>query len=229
MDRMRAVFDADWFAARPPAADADATPVFVVGMPRSGTTLVEQCLAAHPAAHGAGELSAVLRLASEAATRVTDKLPGNYLHLGFIATILPGATIVHCRRDPLDNAVSLYFTDFMVGHEYSNDLRAIGRQIRGMRALMAHWEAVLGERLLTLDYEALVADPEPLTRALVAHVGLEWDDACLRPHEVARTVRTASAWQVRQPVYRRSAGRAQRYERFLGPLREALGELAPGG
>ena len=288
MDRMRAVFDADWFAAQPPAADADATPVFVVGMPRSGTTLVEQCLAAHPAVHGAGELSAVLRLSAEAAARagavadplrtgvpsvnavtrpgaagaypecvralgaadvaalgrryldhlrtlapeaarVTDKLPGNYLHLGFIATILPGAKIVHCRRDPLDNAISLYFTDFMVGHEYSNDLRAIGRQIRGMRALMAHWEAVLGDRLLTLDYEAVVADPETRTRAMVAHVGLEWDDACLRPHEVARTVRTASAWQVRQPVYLRSAGRAQRYERFLGPLREALGELAPGG
>ena len=288
MDRMRAVFDADWLAARPSAVEADPTPVFVVGMPRSGTTLVEQCLAAHPAVHGAGELSAILRLASEAAARagarpdplhtgvmsvksasradaeanypecvralpteqlaalgkrylahlrtlapeaarVTDKLPGNYLHLGFIATILPGARIVHCRRDPLDNGVSLYFTDFMVGHEYSNDLYAIGRQIRGMRSLMAHWSSVLGDRLMTLDYEALVADPEPLTRAMVAHVDLEWDDACLRPHEVARTVRTASAWQVRQPVYRRSAGRAQRYEPYLGPLREALGDSAPSG
>ena len=287
MDRMRAVFDADWFAARPPAPDADATPVFVVGMPRSGTTLIEQCLAAHPAVHGAGELNAVLRLSAEAAragavvdplrtgvpsvhavtrpgaagayplcvralgaadfaalgrryldhlrtlapraARVTDKLPGNYLHLGFIATILPGAKIVHCRRDPLDNAISLYFTDFMVGHEYSNDLRTIGRQIRGMRALMAHWETVLGDRLLTLDYEAVVADPEPLVRRMVAHVGLEWDDACLSPHEVAGTVRTASAWQVRQPVYRRSAGRARAYERFLGPVREGLGETAPGG
>ena len=283
MDRMRAVFDADWFTARPAADGADPTPVFVIGMPRSGTSLVEQCLAAHPAVHGAGELAAILRLATEAAVsagaeadslrtgvvsmkaasrpgaqasypecvhaltaariatfgdryldhlrtlapeaaRVTDKLPGNYLHLGFIATILPGAKIIHCRRDPLDNGISLYFTDFMVGHEYSNDLHAIGRQIRGMRALMAHWEAVLDGRLLVLDYEALVADPESLTRAMVSHVGLEWDDACLRPHEVARTVRTASAWQVRQPVYRRSAGRAQGYKRFLGPLREALGE-----
>ena len=288
MDRMRAVFDAAWFAARPSAADADPTPVFVVGMPRSGTSLVEQCLAAHPAVHGAGELSAIHRLTTEAAAgagaeadplrtgvasmkaairsgagasypecvrtldgariavlgerylghlrtlapgaaRVTDKLPGNYLHLGFIATILPAARIIHCRRDPLDNAVSLYFTDFMVGHEYSNDLHSIGRQIRGMRALMEHWEAVLGTRLLSLDYEALVADPEPLTRAMIAHVGLEWDDACLRPHEVVRTVRTASAWQVRQPVYRRSAGRARRYERFLGPLREGLlGEALQG-
>ena len=287
MDRMRAVFDADWLAARPPAPDADPTPVFIVGMPRSGTSLVEQCLAAHPAVYGAGELSAILRLAMEAASRagavvdplrtgvmsmkaagrpgaeasypecvralpaaqvaalgkryldhlrtlapgasrVTDKLPGNYLHLGFIATILPGATIVHCRRDPLDNAISLYFTDFMGGHEYSNDLYAIGRQIRGMRALMAHWNTVLGERLLTVDYEALVADPEPSTRRMVAHAGLEWNDACLRPHEVARTVRTASAWQVRQPVYRRSAGRARVYESFLGALREGLGEAAPG-
>ena len=285
MARLAAVFDADWFEERP--ARADPTPVFIVGMPRSGTSLVEQCLAAHPAVHGAGELSAVLRLTTEAtaraglqsdplrtdvasmngaaragvnasypecvraldeaqiaalgawyldhvralgpgAARVTDKLPGNYLHLGFIATILPGAKIVHCRRDPLDNAISLYFTDFLVGHEYSNDLHAIGRLIRGMRVLMAHWEAVLDERILTLDYEALVADPERHTRAMVAHVGLPWDDACLRPHEVTRTVRTASTWQVRQPVYRRSAGRAQAYERFLDPLRKGLGESVPG-
>ena len=287
MDRMRTVFDTGWFATRPPDAGADPTPVFIVGMPRSGTSLVEQCLAAHPAVHGAGELSAILRLTTEAAARagaevdplrtgvvsmkaamrpesaesypecvraldgaqiaalgeryldhlstlapgaarVTDKLPGNYLHLGFIATILPGATIIHCRRDPFDNAISIYFTDFMIGHEYSNDLHAIGRQIRGMRALMAHWKAVLGNRLLAVDYEALVADPEPHVRAMVAHVGLEWDEACLRPHEVKRAVRTASTWQVRQPVYRSSAGRARRYERFLGPLREGLGESPSG-
>ena len=288
MDRMHAAFDAEWFASRPPAFEPDPTPVFVVGMPRSGTTLVEQCLAAHPAVHGAGELGAIIRLTAEAAAqsgarvdplgtgvvsaknatgsgagssypecvltlgsarlaalgkryvahlrshsreaaRVTDKLPGNYLHLGFIATILPGATIIHCRRDPLDNAVSLYFTDFMVGHDYSNDLRSIGRVICGMRALMAHWDAVLGDRILTVDYEALVAQPEPLTRAMVAHAGLAWDDACLRPHEVARPVQTASVWQVRQPVYRHSAGRARHYSRFLAPLREALGETDAAG
>ena len=80
-----------------------------------------------------------LRSHSAEAARITDKLPGNYLHLGFIGTILPGTKIIHCRRDPLDTAISIYFTDFMVGHEYSNDLRAIGREIRGMRALMTHW------------------------------------------------------------------------------------------
>ena len=116
----------------------------------------------------------------------------------------------------------------MVGHEYSNDLRAIGRQIRGMRALMAHWEEVLGKRILTVDYEALVADPEPVTRAMVAHVDLAWDDACLRHHKVPRAVHTASAWQVRQPVYKRSAGRARHYDRFLDPLRETLGDVTPG-
>ena len=286
MDRMRTVFDAGWFQALSAPASPDPTPVFIVGMPRSGTTLVEQLLAAHPEVHGAGELSGILRLAGEAAShagvevdpmrtgvvsmnaalrpgtgaaypecvrtlgteriaafgerylahlrvhsseaaRISDKLPGNYLHLGFIATILPGAKIIHCRRDPLDTAISVYFTDFMVEHEYSNDLRAIGRLIRAMRALMAHWEAVIGERILTVDYEALVADPEPVVRAMVAHVDLEWDDACLRHHKVARAVHTASVWQVRQPVYRRSAGRARHYDRFLGPLREALADAVP--
>ena len=285
MDRMRDVFNSGWFAARPATTNPDRTPVFIVGMPRSGTTLVEQILAAHPEVHGAGELSGILRLASEAAAhagtevdplrtgvmsmddasradtddaypecvrvlgaeriaalgeqylehirthssgaaRITDKLPGNYLHLGFIATILPGARLIHCRRNPLDNAVSVYFTDFMVGQEYSNDLRAIGLQIRGMRSLMTHWQAVLGERLMTVDYEALVADPEPVARAMVAHVGLTWNDACLRHHEVARAVHTASTWQVRQPIYKRSAGRARHYDRFLGPLRDVLGDVA---
>ena len=263
MDQVRSFFDADWFAGRTAESEADPTPVFIVGMPRSGTTLIEQFLAAHPAVHGAGELAQIGRMVAEIASRavatdpypgcmrslnaeairalgrryvahlrthspdaarVTDKLPGNYLHLGFIATVLPGATIIHCRRDPVDTAISLYFNDFESGHDYSNDLRAIGRQIRGMRALMTHWDAVLGERMLTVDYEALVADPEPLARSIVRHIDLPWDDACLRPHEVARPVHTASTWQVRQPVYRRSAGRAHRYERFLGPLREALEE-----
>ena len=267
MEQVRAFFDADWFAAHAHATDIDPSPVFIVGMPRSGTSLVEQFLAAHPEVHGAGELSEIGRMVAEIASRtaatdpypgclrsldsaaiealgrrylahlrthspgastITDKLPGNYLHLGFIATILPGAKIVHCRRDPLDTAVSLYFNDFESGHDYSNDLRAIGRQIRGMRALMTHWETVLGRRILTVDYEALVADPESLARSLVRHVGLAWDDACLRPHEVARPVHTASAWQVRQPVYRRSAGRAHRYARFLDPLRKALGESPSG-
>lgn len=269
MDQVRVFFDADWFAGRTagPSADPVPAPVFIVGMPRSGTSLVEQILAAHPDMHGAGELSEIgrmvadiasratasdpypdcmrsldtdavralgrryvahLRTHSPDAARVTDKLPGNYLHLGFIATILPAARIIHCRRDPLDTAISLYFNDFESGHDYSNDLGAIGRLIRGMRALMTHWEAILGERMLAVDYETLVADPEPEARRMVRHIGLQWDDACLRPHEVARPVHTASAWQVRQPVYRRSAGRAHRYERHLGPLREALGE-APSG
>ena len=267
MDQVRTFFDADWFAGRAVEPEVDSTPVFIVGMPRSGTSLVEQFLAAHPAVHGAGELSEIGHMVADIASRavatdpypgcmrsldaeavralgrrfvtrlcthspkaarITDKLPGNYLHLGFIATIVPGARIIHCRRDPLDTAISLYFNDFESGHDYSNDLRAIGRQIRGMRALMTHWEAVLGERMLTVDYETLVADPESLARRMVRHVDLEWDDACLRPHEVARPVHTASTWQVRQPVYRRSAGRAHRYERFLGPLREALGEPPPG-
>ena len=269
MDQVRTFYDSDWFAERAAASEVDPTPVFIVGMPRSGTSLVEQFLAAHPAVHGAGELSEIGHMVAKIAsarhclgplsrlhaTRWTLK-PSSALGRRYVAHLrtlfararpaLPtssrGTTctsassrpfslarrIVHCRRDPLDTAISLYFNDFMFGHDYSNDLHAIGRQIRGMRALMAHWEAVLGDRILTVDYEALVADPEPLARRIVRHVDLAWDDACLHPHEVERPVRTASMWQVRQPVYRRSAGRARRYERFLGPLREALGESPAG-
>ncbi|WP_197019178.1 tetratricopeptide repeat-containing sulfotransferase family protein [Thioalkalivibrio sp. HK1] len=241
----------------------DPIPVFIVGMPRSGTSLVEQLLCAHPEVYGAGELREIdqlawgdsaaqgegglgyperfadidpekcltmgrgyldfLRTRSSDAQRITDKLPGNYLHLGLIAAILPKARIIYCRRHPEDIAISVYFTDFWVGHEYSYDLAAIGHHIKGMYSLMDHWQAMIGERILSVDYEDLVQDPEPSVRAMLDHIDLPWDDACLRPHEVKRSVRTASVWQVRQPIYGHSSGRARHYHRFLGSMREALG------
>ena len=266
MERIRAVFSADWLHPRRNIGDPDPTPVFIVGMPRSGTTLVENMLAAHPAVYAAGELSYIPRLAAEtaisadiekrypetmrhinavaaadsgahylaqlrrhcgSATHITDKLPGNYLHLGFIATILSRAKVIHCRRDFLDTAISIYFTDFTSGHRYSHDLQAIGDQIRGMRTLMAHWEELLADRILTVDYETLVTEPSGLAHAMIAHIGLEWDPACLRPHAVTRTVNTASQWQIRQPIYRSAIGRARHYERHLGPVRQALGLSSP--
>jgi len=236
-----------------------------VGMPRSGTSLVEQILASHPQVHGAGErrdLGAVIadrdaRLgrafpgwvaglepadAGEIgraycaalidpaieARRITDKLPGNFAHCGLIAAALPRARIVHVRRDPVDTCLSCFSYRFAGRQAFSYDLGELGRYYRAYDALMAHWREVLSPaRFLELDYEQLVASPREQIERLLAHCGLEWDDACLAFHENARAVRTASAGQVRQPLYSSAVGRWRRFEDELQPLLAALGPLAP--
>ncbi len=263
VERIVATFTADFFAERGGWGSDDPRPIFVVGMPRSGTSLVEQVLASHPAMYGGGEREDLYRLAVVAsertgagypesvaalgrdavrdlarrhlaaldalapgARRVTDKMPANFLRLAMIALLFPGARVVHCRRDPGDTALSCFFQDF--SHlRFSFDLAWIGAYMRGYRRLMAHWAEVLPIPLMTVDYEALVADPERWSRALIDFAGLPWDDACLRPHETERAVRTASVWQVRQPVYGSSVGRWKRYEAQMAPFFAALGE-APG-
>lgn len=238
-----------------PGAHPSELPLFVVGLPRSGTTLVESILAAHPAVAARGERlelerevralarqrdperSAELPLAERRAAaerylaalaippearRATDKLPGNYVHLGWIALLFAQARIVHCRRDPLDTALSLY-TQLFEGDSlaFCYDLGHIARVTRAYQGLMAHWRAVLPLPLHELDYEDLVRDVEPASRALVASAGLEWDERCLARSSKG-AVLTASAWRVRAPIDTRSIGRWRHYERELAPLRAAL-------
>jgi hypothetical protein len=241
-------------------------PVFVVGMLRTGTTLVEQILASHPAVHGAGEVphlgamvnnmserlggsekypecikslsaAAVRVLAGEyeqaldqsirgrqtaEVLRVVDKMPSNYLNLGLIATLFPKARIIHCRRDPVDTCLSCYFQNFQEPIAYTLDLRHLGQYYREYERLMAHWRAVLPVGVFDLAYEELTADLEGVSRCLLDFCGLPWDDRCLRFNESRRIVRTSSALQVRQPVYRSSVGKWKRYEAQLGPLIAAL-------
>ncbi len=236
-------------------------PVFIVGMPRSGTTLVEQILSSHPAVFGAGELLRVgdiaqrlparlestaeypfcisdltqeaadaaareyldyLRgLAGSDAARVTDKLPGNFMHLGLIELLFPDARVIHCMRDPLDTCVSCYAQNFN-GHEYTHDLAHLGLFHREYRRMMAYWRSVLRLPMLDVQYEDLIGDIEAGGRRLIEFCGLPWDEQCLRFYENERTVMTASSDQVRQPIYRTSAERWRNYEKYLGPLREAL-------
>jgi len=260
--RLAAVFTRELVSRLEPLGDPSETPVFILGMPRSGTTLVEQILASHPEVHGAGELthfyeftqSLQQRLGTEAAypecvrrldasvvrwmastylervralapeaRRITDKLPVNFLHLGLIAVTFPRARIVHCVRDPMAVGFSLYRQNFQQ-IRYAYDLYEIGRFVRQYRWLMAHWHGIFPGRLFEVAYEETVADPERAARALVAHLGLDWDARCLRFQETPRFVTTASTWQVRAPVYTDSVAAWRRYERFLGPLKAGLGE-----
>jgi tetratricopeptide (TPR) repeat protein len=255
MASLAATFTREVIAEFADAGDPSETPVFVIGMPRSGTTLVEQILASHPDVHGAGELRHITALMDlraidredlaqrgrryrelavppeSAAARVVDKLPGNFLYAGFIHLILPRARIIHVRRDPLDTCVSCFVTLFDDGQAYSYDLTELGRFYRAYETLMAHWRAVLPERtMLEIDYEDIVANPERSARRLIDFCGLSWDERCLRPHETQRPIRTASKMQVRQPIHTGSVGRASLLLPYLEPLRDALaGVPAPGG
>lgn len=238
-------------------------PVFIVGMPRSGTTLTETIVGAHPQAHAAGELETAKRCEREMADlvfkdegpqknarhlswvgaevlaqryldaidrktknanaiRVTDKMPHNFQAVGLIALMFPKARIIHTRRNPFDTCLSIWQQNFNDAHTYSRNLTDLGHHYAHYLDLMEHWRDALPGRMLEIDYEDLVENQEQVTRRLIDFVGLPWDDACLRPHELQRTVLTASVWQVRQPVYKRSAGRWKNYEAHLAPLREAM-------
>jgi tetratricopeptide (TPR) repeat protein len=237
--------------------DPSAIPVFVLGMPRSGTTLIEQILAGHPDVHAAGELSLfedalalafpgtgeplsaqrlralgayyvkhVRKLAPEAG-RITDKMPANSRLAGLINLALPNARIVYAQRNPIDNCLSCFSLLFESGQDHTYDLAELGRYYRGHAALMEHWRSVLPPGvMLDVQYEDVVADLETAARRIVAHLGLPWDEKCLEFYRVKRPVQTASAAQVRKPIYHTSVGRWRPYGNLLRPLFEAL-EIQP--
>lgn len=238
-------------------------PVFVIGMPRSGTSLVEQIIASHPLAAGAGELRDMIRiqnglpaaigadrpfpecaakidreagrrladeylvrLVSEApdAARIVDKMPYNFRCLGLIALLFPKARIIHCTREPLDICFSIYRHRFSGFHTYAYSLDRLGHYYRLYERLMAHWTAVLPLPIQEVRYESLIADPEGQIKSLIGFLGLEWDSQCLDFHKTDRTIRTASAWQVRQPLYGSAVGRWRNYQAHLGPLIDSLAD-----
>lgn len=263
-ERIKAVFTPELVHRWQGAGDPDARPIFVVGMPRAGTTLIEQILAAHPAVAGRGELihfaQAVdglsrqlqrpgaypelvgeLHAAAFASIgrsyvdridpdippeqRVTDKLPSNFLFLGLIHLALPNARIVHVRRDPRDTCLSCFFQLFEGTSNRIYDLGELGRYYRAYDELMQHWRRVLPEgSFFEVQYEDVVAAPQRSVEALLSYCGLAWEPRVLAFHKRERAVRSASAAQVRQPLYGTSIGRWRAYQRHLGPLLEALGD-----
>jgi tetratricopeptide (TPR) repeat protein len=229
-----------------------ALPVLIVGMPRSGTTLVEQILASHPGIAAGGELNfwfhrlediregrapqlddtasaihdylALLRSHGPQALRVTDKMPYNFLFLGIVHKLFPKARIIHCRRHPVDTALSIYFSRFTGAHPFAFDRGDIAAYYRHYLRAMDYWRSTLPPgRFLEIDYEDIIRDQETASRRLIAFCGLPWDDACLDFHRTDRSIATLSAWQARQPIYKSSVARRRLYEPWLGALRD----LAP--
>jgi len=261
--RVREFYDSAFFAGRANAGFQDSAPIFVVGLPRSGSTLVEQILASHSSVEGTFELPNVLTIVREfdhrnpqrdaypenvrevprehlvllgrryidetAAIRTgrphfIDKMPNNFSHVGLIHTILPRAIVIDVRRHPMDSCFSTYKQYFAEGQSFSYDLTDLGRYYRCYLALMDHWDEVLPGKVLHVGYEELVREPETNIRRLLTHCGLDFQPACLSFHETKRPVRTASAEQVRQPMYATGIGYWRHFESQLEPLRAALGD-----
>jgi tetratricopeptide (TPR) repeat protein len=242
--------DRQWMGDVAGKTGASARPVFVVGMPRSGTSLAEQILASHPAVFGAGELPywsqaaakyesssidgatrdsligtfardylQLLKGLSPDAPRVVDKMPSNFLFLGLIHAALPGARIIHMRRNPIDTCLSIYFQNFDVAHSYANDLADLAHYYSEYLRLMQHWSATLPKDvMMEVPYEGLIADPEAWSRKMVEFIGLPWDDGCLDFRRTNRAVVTRSRWQVRQSISKSSVERWRNYQDFIGPL-----------
>ncbi len=261
--RIRAFFDEGFFAARRGGGDPSPAPIFIVGLPRSGSTLIEQILASHSQVEGTMELPNILNMVGQfddlsaardgypetvgrasvaqltalggryleetAALRsgrahFTDKLPNNFSHVGLIHALLPNATVIDARRHPMDACFSTFRQYFAEGQTFSYNLEDLGRYYRCYLALMDHWDAVLPGKVLHLQYEELVREPEVQIRRLLEHCRLPFDAACLRFHETQRPVRTASAEQVRQPLYTSGIAYWRHFESQLEPLRRALGD-----
>ncbi len=268
--RLSRVFTASLLAEKAGLGSDSNVPIFVVGFPRSGTTLTEQILASHLQVHGAGEHTFVGELASSMAAgigggihfpecvpglpgeefrslgdlyadrlrrisplapRIVDKLPGNFMFLGFIHLILPNARIIHVKRDPIDTCVSCFAQRFRYDNvSFTYDLGELGRYYRLYLDLMEQWRRVLPRgAMIEVGYEDMIENLEAEARRIVDFCGLPWDERCLSFHQAERTVRTASVTQVRQPIYRSSMQRWRRYEKHLAPLIAALGDAAPRG
>ncbi len=254
-------FSKERVATLPQSTCRSELPIFIVGMPRTGTSLVEQILASHPLVSAGGERGDIFTIIdslrpavsqnaryphslefvtqdalTEMATghleriaplsggsvRFTDKTPLHGMHLGFISQLLPASRIIICNRNALDTCLSIYFHRFNAFHDYAYRLDTLGTFYREYYALMQHWVRVLDLKILSVQYEDLVSDPEPNIRSIIDFCGLDWNESCLRFHENTRTVNTPSYDQVRRPMYTKSIDRWKHYSPFLESLRNAL-------
>ena len=251
--RAKTVFNKDLLARHLGDGSPSSAPIFVLGMPRSGTTLVEQILASHSQVDAGGELPVLQRLAHEVGylengaqlnsvalkelgerylseahsgkcSNFTDKMPNNYFRIGMIRLILPNAHIIHCRRDPVDTCLSCFRTLFRGNSQgFSYNLRNLGLEYRRYQSIMDHWIALMPNAMHEVHYEDMIADKDREIRRLLDFCGLRFEEACLQFHKTDRLVDTASASQVRREIYGTAVQRWKNYEKHLQPLLQIIG------
>jgi tetratricopeptide (TPR) repeat protein len=260
MSRIEAVHDSSFLAGEDSPSTARQTPVFVLGLPRSGTTLVERIISAHSAVEGLGEITtlalALTCVAGPHADRdelidrsasldfarlgelysegidglgsgsgyLVNKTPPNFLYLGLIRKALPGARVIHMRRHPVDSCYAIYKTLFRMGYPFSYRLQDVGRYYIAYHRLMAHWRSTIPGAFMDVDYERLIHDQEGETRRILEYLELDWEDGCLDFHRHSGPAATASAAQVRQPIYSSSVDLWRKYEKQLTPFANRLQE-----
>jgi len=258
--RLKEIFTPAFFSSHTKTRNSDKTPIFILGMPRSGTTLVEQILASHSKVHGAGEINDLfslvwsipkemtvkefpeyildmnentfevlgkryierLRKYSDSKMFITDKYPPNFRLIGLIKIILPGAKVVHCMRDPMDNCLSIFKNNFATTNYFANNLKELGQYYNLYLDLMDHWRETIPDSIYDISYEALVLNQEEETRKLLTYCQLPWEESCLDFHKTDRLVVTASFSQVRRPMYSGSVSLWKKYKDQLKPLRDEL-------
>ncbi len=254
VDRLIAAFSKEVLSGSGGFGSPSEVPVFIVGMPRAGSTLFEQIAASHSQVFGAGERAYIGEIASKlggipnqswtaqnideaartylealqrpapSARRIIDKMPDNIFQLGLIAALFPHARVIFCDRDARDIALSCFFQNFALPYGFDTDLNDCAFRIQQIDRLRVHWAAVLPIAHMTMSYEALVANPEGESRRLIEFLGLDWEPQCLEFHRNQRAVRTASMAQVRRPLYLESAGRWRNYKTHLPAALRQLGD-----
>ncbi|MBF0359304.1 MAG: tetratricopeptide repeat protein, partial [Magnetococcales bacterium] len=262
--KIKKAFNSSLFESNTDSGCKDKTPIFILGMVRSGSTLIEQILSSHGDVYGGGELAFIeqclleitklkqaesisdivssltaddlRRMGNQYIERVrnlepsskfiTDKMPGNFLYIGLIKLILPNAKIIHSVRSAEDTCLSIFRTRFSGVHNYAYELTELGEYYRLYFDIMTHWQELFSEDIYNINYEELIKNQEGESRKLLDFCGLEWDDRCLNFHKSARGVKTASSYQVRQPLYSSSVDGWRRFKNQLQPLTKALGDLA---
>lgn len=261
--RVRFAFSKSLYENREDYGVDSTLPVFVVGMPRSGTTLVEQIIAGHSEIFGAGELGIIpqrieglnrwerhvgsgraypdcvddltsyvtegiangileeLQEFAPEAKHIVDKLPHNFEHIGFIKFLFPKAKIISVRRDPRDIAISNYFTDYSAkygGMGFAYDLTSIGEQLADHNLMMYHWQQLFPGEILEVHYEDVIENLEETAHKLLEYIGVDWEEDVLKFNELDRPIKTASVWQVRQPIYKTSKEKWRYYQNSIDPL-----------
>ena len=241
------MFNGEFFSAQDGVGCESDAPIFIVGLPRSGSTLIEQILASHPQVEGTMELPHI-GLIAQSLTKgaafadlglgyikdtaiyrkldrpfFVDKMPNNFNHVGLIQLILPKAKIIDARRHPMGSCFSAFKQHFAQGQSFSYDLTDLGRYYRDYVELMRHFDQVLPGRVHRVIYEDMVEDTEGEVRRLLDYCGLPFEEACLRFYENNRAVRTVSSEQVRRPIFRDGLDQWRNFEPWLGPLKTALG------